>query len=149
MRHPKQIILRSVAVGGAMLLVGAGCAGNSPSPTSPAPTGGQNFVLDYTTFTADISPLLEARGCNAEGDCHGGGIRGSFVLSPSSTPDPQLDFTQAAMQVRGEDPSSSPLLLKPLDESVGGAPHAFTAFSSTADSDYLRILSWIRAGEFK
>jgi hypothetical protein len=149
MQNSKQSALRTVVLSGLVFAVGLGCAKDSASPTSLAPTGGQNFLLDYATFTADISPMLEQRGCNAEGDCHGGGIRGSFVLSPTGTPNLQLDFAQTALQVRGEDPSSSPLLVKPLDELVGGAPHAVTAFTSTADSAYVRILDWIEAGVFQ
>jgi hypothetical protein len=126
-----------------------GC-GSSPDPTGPGvPGGGQVYVLDYDTFVAAVAPVLQERGCNAEGDCHGGGIRGTFELTPTASIDHELDFEQASLQVDGYDPVHSPLLTKPLSVEAGGVAHGFTAFESTDDPGYQAILGWIEAGEFQ
>jgi hypothetical protein len=131
------------------LLAVATCAACS-SPTSPEPAGGGTpFLLSFEQFQSTVQPRLHARGCSAGGDCHGGGIRGTFQLSPASTPDAGFDFEQARLQVWGATPTRSPLLRKPLAESSGGLPHAEEAFASAEDADYQRILEWILAGEFQ
>ena len=55
------------------------------SPAAPAkpPGGGQRLVLSFDGFKATVSPVLERNGCDAGGDCHGGGIRGTLQLSPA------------------------------------------------------------------
>jgi hypothetical protein len=147
--HHLDSTLRPQHLGMLLLLAGlvAGCQ-DATSPTAAVPSGGQQYVLDYETFATEISPVLSQHGCNAEGDCHGGGIRGSLELRPESSPDPGLDFEQVCLQVRGEEPASSPILLKPLDPAAGGSPHAISAFASTGDADYQKILAWIEAGHF-
>jgi hypothetical protein len=125
----------------------AGC--DAPIEPKP-PTGGQAYVMDYDSFAVRIDPILTAHGCDIVA-CHGGGIRGTFALSPSTDKDIVLDFNQASLQVNPSNPSASPLLLKPLAEAAGGVAHAapFDAFASTDDPDYQAILAWIEAGEYQ
>ena len=130
--------------------IGAGC--ESPSEPPPPPSGGREFVLDYDTFVSQIDPILTANGCD-NASCHGGGIRGTFELSPFDDKDPAMDFAQASLQVYAADPASSPLLMKPLDESAGGDVHTADSqqygFMTTSDPDYQAILAWIEAGEYR
>jgi hypothetical protein len=148
---PRTLHVRRLAVCNLLLAAGAlvGC-GSDPDPAGPdVAGGGQEYVLDYDLFVAAVAPVLESRGCNAEGDCHGGGIRGTFELTPTSAVDHELDFAQAVLQVNGYDPEQSPLLTKPLSETAGGVEHGVTAFDSTVDPGYQAILGWIQAGEFR
>ena len=133
------------------ILAGVSAGGcDSPTDPEPPPTGGREYVLDYNTFATEIDPILSANGCDNT-SCHGGGFRGSFRLSPFDDKDVDLDFAQAALQVFAADPASSTLLMKPLDESAGGAAHAASPahFASTNDPDYQAILAWIAAGEYR
>lgn len=125
-----------------------GC--DSASTTDPdPPSGGQNYVLDYGRFAAEIDTLLTAHGCDNL-SCHGGGIRGTYQLSPYDNKNVQMDFDQSRLQVNGTDPAASPLLMKPLDEAAGGAAHGgSSAFASTSDPAYQAILMWIEAGAFQ
>jgi hypothetical protein len=129
----------------------AGC-GLAPTPDPEPPSGGQSFVVDYSTFVSDVSPILTANGCD-NSSCHGGGIRGTFELSPDTDKDLDLDFFQVGFQLNGSDPSLSPLLMKPLDESAGGEVHNADSgqfgFLDTSDPDYQTILTWIEAGVFQ
>ncbi len=111
--------------------------------------GGDTYVLDFVTFNATVQPILVAQGCKAAGNCHGGGIRGTFELSPENDSDPQFDFEQAVLQVNGYDHTNSPLLTKPLEEAAGGEPHNHEVFTDTNDPDYQAILDWIGQGEFQ
>ena len=52
--------------------------------------------LDYATFISEVEPVLERNGCDAGGDCHGGGIRGTLALSPQGAKDPAFDFVQVS-----------------------------------------------------
>jgi hypothetical protein len=82
--------------------------------------------------------------------CHGGGIRGTFELSPSGDKDVAFDFAQARLQVNGNDPVSSPLIMKPLAPECGGPGHAGGfVFTELDNPDYLAILAWIEAGEYR
>jgi len=94
-------------------LVLAAVAGCRPAaPVAPAPpTGGVEYVYDAARFAADVAPVLGARGCDTVA-CHGGGIRGTFALSPVGDKDLDFDFAQAVLQVDGDDPAASPLLRK-------------------------------------
>jgi len=135
------------------VLAAAGLACERASDAGPEPpSGGDTFVLSYATFESTIDPILTARGCDNL-SCHGGGIRGTFQLSPEADNDIAFDFDQARMQVNGADPASSMLLIKPLAESAGGEPHAanpeISGFLSTDDPDYQALLQWIEAGEFR
>lgn len=135
-----------------LLALGAltGCGEDASSPTGPdVAGGGQERILDFETFRTAVAPVLHARGCSAAGDCHGGGLRGSFELSPASAPDTNFDFEQAVEQIDDLDPAASSLLRKPLAVEAGGDPHAFVAFTSTDDDDYRTILAWIEAGELR
>lgn len=127
----------------------AGCRPASPVAPTP-PTGGTTYVYDAARFAGDVAPVFSARGCDTIA-CHGGGIRGTFALSPVGDKDLDFDFEQAVWQVDGDDPAASPLLRKPLAVGAGGAPHAGDAeggiFATTADPDYQAILAWITAGE--
>lgn len=127
----------------------SGCL-TRPSDDPPPPSGGQNFVLDYGTFATVVDSILTDEGCDNVA-CHGGGIRGTFELSPADNKNIDLDFDQACLQVNAADPTASPLLLKPLAESAGGVAHAAqpSAFASTSDPGYQAILAWIQAGEYQ
>jgi hypothetical protein len=126
----------------------AGC--DHASPTGPAPpAGGRTYVLSYDAFSAGIEPILTSHGCDNM-NCHGGGIRGTFQLSPPGDKDTHFDFAQACMQVTPTDPANSPLAMKPLAEECGGATHGGGAFFfSLDDPDYVAILQWVESGEFK
>lgn len=140
--------IAAVSLAGVALAAGHGC--DHPSSTSPEPPGGgQNYVLDYTVFESQVDPILTARGCDNV-DCHGGGIRGTFELSPFNDKDVNFDFSQARLQVDGNNPDASTLLMKPLAESAGGSAHGGGEFfASTDDTDYQTLRAWIEAGEFK
>jgi len=131
-------------------IVSVGCQGPSADPV--VPSGGRQYVMDYTEFSTVVDPILTAHGCDNL-SCHGGGIRGTFELSPANAKDVNLDFTQACLQVNPADPESSPLLAKPLSEAAGGSAHAgdspSVSFPSTDDPDFQAILAWIQAGEYQ
>jgi len=147
-RHKTTIAIIGV---GALLTAIAACV-TSPSDDPTPPSGGQQFVLDYDVFATTIDSILTAKGCDNIA-CHGGGIRGTFELSPSTAKDIDFDYAQASLQVDAADPPSSPLLMKPLDELVGGSVHTASSsqsgFLTTADPDYQTILAWIQAGEYR
>jgi hypothetical protein len=128
----------------ALLALLHGCG----APTAPAPPGGgQTLVLSFEQFERDVEPVLVRQGCDATGDCHGGGIRGSFELSPPGAKDVRFDFDQSALQVSVSPRESSPILTEPLALEAGGTPHGFKPFASTADPDYQAILQWVLDGE--
>jgi hypothetical protein len=104
------------------------------------------MVYRFDQFEAEVEPVLVRHGCDAMGDCHGGGIRGTFALSPPGAKDARFDFDQAVLQLSAVSPASSPLLTEPLASAAGGTPHAFKPFASTADSDYAAILQWVQSG---
>lgn len=103
-------------------------------------------MLSFEGFKTSVSPVLERHGCDAGGDCHGGGPRGTLQLSPVGAKDLQYDFDQVVLQVYPTLRDSSPILTRPLDLAAGGTPHPYKAFASTSDSDYVAIRTWIRAG---
>ena len=121
-----------------------GCA--SPVESPPPPDGGAELVLDYERYVADVAPVLERHGCDAGGDCHGGGIRGSLALSPQGAKDPAFDFAQVVLQVSPTSIPSSPILTEPLALDAGGTPHGVKPFATTADEDYQLVRAWIEAG---
>lgn len=143
-RFPTRLLLLS---GGLIVLPACGC--QSPASPPAPPGGGRRYILPYDVFARDVEPVLRRQGCGADGDCHGGGIRGTFELSPDAAPDPRFDFTQAALQVNGAHPDDSPLLRKPLAEAAGGAPHAFKVFTSTEAADYALLRAWVVSGVFE
>ena len=104
------------------------------------------MVYGYDEFVLSVEPVLTRHGCDATGDCHGGGIRGTFELSPPGAKSARFDFDQAVLQLSPTSPSASPLLTEPLATSAGGTPHAFKPFASTSDPDYQAILRWVLAG---
>jgi hypothetical protein len=108
--------------------------------------------MDYTEFATVVDPILTAHGCD-DVSCHGGGIRGTFELSPANDKDTNLDFAQACLQVNPADPEASPLLAKALAGAAGGTAHAgdspSVSFPSRDDPDYQTILAWILAGEYQ
>ena len=114
------------------------------------PGGGQALVLDYAQFDSEVAEIFTRRGCDNL-SCHGGGIRGTFQLSPMNDKDVAFDFAQAVLQVEALEREDSALLLKPLSVQAGGDPHAGeganSTFASVSDTDYQTILSWILAGE--
>jgi len=115
------------------------------SPPAP-PGGGTTLHLDYAAFASAVEPILVAHGCNAGGDCHGGGIRGTLQLSPSSAIDTLYDFDQVALQVTSSVPDQSPLLTRPLADSAGGTAHSVKVFADTNDTEWRTIRAWVRAG---
>jgi len=125
----------------------SGCS--SPTTGPEPPSGGARYVLDYNAFATQIDSILTAKNCDNLA-CHGGGIRGTFELSPVTAKDIDLDFAQASLQVSPTDPASSPLLVKPLDEAAGGVIHTGgTGFMSTGDPGYQAILAWIESGQYE
>ncbi len=121
--------------------------GCSTPTTPPAPPGGgQTLILSFEQFEQTVSPVLVQHGCDAVGDCHGGGIRGSLQLSPPGAKDLRFDFDQVVLQVWASDRAASPILTEPLALAAGGTPHSFKPFASTADPGYQAILQWIMAG---
>jgi hypothetical protein len=130
-----------------LLSVAPGAVQGCSSPTAPPapPGGGSRLPLSYSEFQASVEPVLVRQGCDATGDCHGGGIRGTLELSPPGAKDAQFDFDQVSLQVSASSPQASPILLKPLAVSAGGVPHSYKPFASTSDPDYQAILAWIMA----
>ncbi len=139
--HGARLAVALLALPAAML----GCAG--PVAPPPPPGGGQTLLLSYDRFGTEIEPILVRHGCDASGDCHGGGIRGTFRLSPPGAKNPRFDFDQAALQVWPADRDGSPLLTEPLALAAGGTPHGVKPFADTADSDFVAIRNWIRDAE--
>ena len=141
-------IHRNVAPLALALSVLPGVVQGCSSPTAPPqpPGGGQTLVLDFAQFEQTVEPLLVAHGCDATGDCHGGGIRGSLQLSPPGAKDAQFDFAQVTLQVSASARTASPILTEPLAIAAGGTPHSVKPFASTSDPDYQAILTWIMAG---
>ena len=125
-------------------LVALGCA--SPGSTPTAPSGGHTLVLGYDEFAQNVEPVLVEHGCDAGGDCHGGGIRGTLALSPQGAKDVRFDFDQVSLQVSPTNPDSSRILLKPLALAAGGLPHAVKVFATPSDSGYQAIRHWIVDG---
>lgn len=125
-------------------LVVAACS----SPTAPPepPGGGHTLTLSFEQFDQAIEPILVRHGCDAGGDCHGGGIRGSLRLSPTAAKDARFDFSQVTLQVSAASPEASPILLEPLALDAGGTPHGVKPFATTSDPDYQTIRQWILAG---
>ncbi len=128
------------ALPGALL----GCT--SPVAPPAPPSGGTALRLDYAAFASAVEPILVARGCDAEGDCHGGGIRGTLQLSPPSAKNSRFDFDQVSLQVLVNDPDRSPILTEPLAAAAGGTAHSVKPFADTTDTEYRTIRAWVRAG---
>jgi hypothetical protein len=141
--HPRAI---AFALIGALLLacVAQGC--KSPTDALMAPSGGHVLKLSYSLFASQVEPVLVRQGCDATGDCHGGGIRGTLQLSPPTAKDPMYDYNQCILEVYPMARDSSLLLTKPLALAAGGVPHSYKPFASTADTDYVKIRGWIDAG---
>ena len=146
--NPNRSRQRRVAAGVLVLLVLPGAVHGCSSPTSPAPppSGGQQLNLSYAEFDTTVAPMLTRLGCDAGGDCHGAGIRGTLELSPIGAKDSQFDFNQVKLQVSVTAPDASPILTEPLALAAGGTPHGLKPFASTADSDYITIRTWIHHG---
>ena len=148
-RRPRAQRARSIVLLAAGLIalpvLAHGCATPAEPPTPPG--GGSVPELDFALFASEVEPVLVRQGCDATGDCHGGGIRGSLELSPPGAKDVQFDFEQIALQVSATDSPQSPVLTEPLALAAGGTPHAFKPFATTLDSDYQSILGWIEAGD--
>jgi len=121
-----------------------GCA----SPVAPPgpPGGGTTLHLDYTTFANAIEPMLVAHGCDAEGDCHGGGIRGTLQLSPPTALNTRYDYDQVVLQVTAASPDQSPILTRPLADAQGGTAHPLKVWADTTDTEYRTVRAWVRAG---
>jgi hypothetical protein len=140
--------MRSASTRAALLTLTLGLpACSSPTAPPPPPGGGQQAVLNFEMFDQTVEPVLVQHGCDAAGDCHGGGIRGSLELSPPGAKNVRFDFDQVSLQVWPTNPDASPILTEPLAAHAGGTPHPFKPFDSTSDPGYQAILAWIQAGE--
>ncbi len=128
----------------ALCVLHGGCA--SPTDPAPPPGGGQTLNLSFPEFEQTVEPVLVRQGCDAVGDCHGGGIRGTLALSPPGAKDLRFDFDQVVLQVSPSSPDSSPILTEPLALQAGGTPHGVKPFGSTSDPDYQAIRQWILDG---
>jgi hypothetical protein len=139
---------RRVASIAVTLLALPGVVHGCSSPTAPPapPGGGTSLVLSFDQYQQDVAPILTTRGCDAGGDCHGGGIRGSLQLSPIDDKDLQFDFEQVSLQTSATDREHSPILTEPLSLAAGGTPHQTKPFADTTDVEYRAILDWVRAG---
>jgi hypothetical protein len=135
---------RAVALLLALPALGYGCS--SPTAPAPPPAGGGSLNLNFAQFQQSVQPVLMQQGCDAEGDCHGGGIRGSLQLSPPGAKDDRFDFDQVVLQTSWAEPENSPILTEPLAGAAGGTPHSFEPFATTADSGYLVIRQWVLDG---
>ncbi len=144
--HPRRVLL-AVLVLATAAAASPGCA----KPTAPPapPSGGRTITLSYAQFADSVEPVLSRQGCDAEGDCHGGGIRGTLALSPPSAKDTLYDFHQVTRQVSAYVPDSSAILRAPLALDAGGTPHPFKPFGSTADPDWRTMRGWVDAGVVK
>src|SRR5262249_60328461 len=100
------------------------CACQSPPAPPPPPGGGQVLVLDFNEFQQSVEPVLTRQGCDATGDCHGGGIRGTFQLSPPGAKDARFDFDQSSLQTSIAPRDSNGILRRPLQQADGGAAAA-------------------------
>jgi len=131
----------------ALLALAAALEGcSAPTEPPPPPGGGQELHLSFNQFQQAVEPILVRHGCDATGDCHGGGIRGSLQLSAPGAKDPRFDFDQVVLQVSASTPEASLILTKPLALDAGGVPHGVKVFDSTTDSDYVAIRQWILDG---
>ena len=139
-RRAASLLIVSLALPGIV----DGCS--HPTQPAPPPSGGTTLTLSFEQFESAVSPVLVRHGCDATGDCHGGGIRGSLELSPPGAKSARFDFDQIALQTRAVSPEASPVLTEPLALVAGGTPHAVKPFASTSDSDYVAIRGWILAG---
>ncbi len=146
-KHPA---ISALLVGSTAMAVAVASGCDQASTTDPTPPGGgQSLVLDYDVFAASIDPMLSSHGCD-NATCHGGGIRGTFELSPAGNKNIAFDFEQARMQVDGNNPPMSALAAKPLAPECGGPGHAGGyVFTELDDPDYLAILAWVEAGEYE
>ncbi len=132
----------TVAVAFATMLTGCG----SPTEPTPPPGGGQEYVLDYDTFVSGVAPVLLQAGCKSL-ECHGGGIRGNYQLSPADASNLTYDYEQTILQVTSFDLDASPILTQPLAAEAGGEPHPHEPFRSPEDPGFLAIQAWVRSGE--
>ncbi len=139
-RRGAAVLIAATAIAGAL----HGCS--APTAPPPPPGGGVTLSLDFARFEAEVAPVLTERGCDAGGDCHGGGIRGTLQLSPVGSKDARFDFDQCVLQVSADSPEASALLTEPLALAAGGTPHAAKPFADTTDTGFQAIRAWIRAG---
>ena len=136
-----------------LALVIAGSLGNvncaSPTDAPEPPGGGLRYELSYESFVAEVSPVLHAAGCSASGDCHGGGIRGSYRLSSAEEEDLERDFEETRLQVFPFALDDSPLLRKPLAVAAGGERHEYEPFASVDDPRYRVLSNWVHGGTYR
>ncbi len=139
-RRAASLLIASLALPGIV----DGCS--HPTQPVPPPGGGATLALSFEQFESLVEPVLVRHGCDATGDCHGGGIRGSLELSPPGAKNARFDFDQIALQTSATNRDASPVLTEPLALAAGGTPHAVKPFASISDSGYVAIHGWILAG---
>jgi hypothetical protein len=93
-----------------------------------------------------VEPILVAHGCDAGGDCHGGGIRGTLELSPQTAKDTHYDFGQVSLQVTSSFPRPEPDPDPAARRLRGGTAHSLKVFADTNDVEWRTIRAWVRAG---
>lgn len=106
-------------------------------------------MLSFAEFDSLVEPVLMAHNCDsvAGGDCHGGGIQGTFQLSPTGAKNSMYDFNQVKLQVSVTSHANSRILTRPLVVAEGGSIHSGPKpFLTTADPGYQAILEWINDG---
>lgn len=116
---------------------------------------------DYAVFAAQVMPVL-ARDCSFHA-CHGARQRFFQVLGPGRprlsplTPDAdpltpeelQFNYERARSMIDRDDPTRSPLFLKPLEPVAGGAGHEGTdlfgrnVYQDKLDPAYLVLQNWV------
>lgn len=99
-------------------------------------------VAPTISFSVDVIPVFANNGCTG---CHTGAFpSGGLDLD---TTDAQVHANLLTGRADPCDPSSSLVLLKPLDTSAGGVSHSGgNIFANTMDADYVTLLTWLTEG---
>ncbi len=125
------------------LVVPPVAAADADVPPPPEPPG-------PVSFSADVLPVFERRGCVI---CHAtgpGNDDGGLKLTGDATKihdelAKELSLTYLSTRIDLATPAASLLLRMPLLEDPADA-HPVAPFASTADADYVLLLAWITQG---
>lgn len=116
-------------------------------------------LLDHAAFAAEVQPILAARCGNPS--CHGRMDRplslfspGQYRQDPSRThldeplTDDELEanYVTACVFAHADDPTSSPLIMEPLDSYAGVDHGGGVIFEGPHDREYRVLLRWISRG---